>query len=140
MSDLESLPPHSSWSFQQVSSESDLLRVCALTCNQVLVNRAEPVISHNWLSSSGELAGPQSQKSGQSVNLGWGWRWWWRWWWCVVVVVVLVLEKLSHHLHHLCLGCYQLLHGVVVVVVGIVVVVAIVAIVGSTGRHLGVVA
>ena len=43
-----------------------------------------------------------------------------------------MLEELSHHLHHLCLGCYQLLHRIiVVVVVGIVV-----AVVGSAGRHL----
>jgi hypothetical protein len=46
-----------------------------------------------------------------------------------------MLEELSHHLHHLCLGCYQLLHCIIVVVV-IVVVGIIVAGVGSAGRHL----
>ena len=77
--------------------ESNLLSVSAITCDQILVNRAEPVVSYNGLSCSGELVGSEPQESSKSVNIGWGW--WWRG--IVVVIVVVVLHELSHHLHQL---------------------------------------
>ena len=80
--------------------ESNLLSVSAITCDQILVNRAEPVVSYNGLSCSGELIGSEPQEPSESVNMGWGW--WWR-------VVVVVLHELGHHLHQLSLGCQQLL-------------------------------
>jgi hypothetical protein len=72
MGDLIGFPPHRCWSLKQVCNESNLLSICALAGEQVLVDRTQPVIGHYWVYGRRKLVGSEPQKLSQSIKLGWG--------------------------------------------------------------------